>query len=240
MAVDVIFNLATSPGKELNDRIAVVIDVLRASTTIITALANGCTEVIPVQDVNEASVLARRLGGGFLLGGERQGLRIDGFDLGNSPREYSPEVVGGKKLVITTTNGTRAMRMATGAQQLIVAGFANLLAVSKYLRAQERDVVIICSGREGSFSLEDAVCAGALAKAVDPDTQADAARTALVLHKSAGKNLAAFIASSEHARYLDSIGMSEDVEFCSRTSWTDVIPSLQDGRLLPLKNPAGA
>lgn len=234
MRVDVIPVPIAGFGKELNERTAVVIDVLRATTTIITALTNGCQGIIPVLDADEAGEMARRLGTDCLLGGERHGLRIEGFQLGNSPLEYTANAVGGRRLVFTTTNGTRAIRGVASARLVVIAGFANLQAVAAHLKQTGRDVVIVCSGSDGSFSLEDATCAGALVHALEPEDLGDAAVMARILYRHAARRLASFVGGSEHGQYLKSIGLGEDVRFCTRQDWTAMVPVYQEGRIAGL------
>jgi 2-phosphosulfolactate phosphatase len=151
--------------ESLGNRTAVVIDVLRATTTIVHALAAGAREVIPCLEVSEARQIAQKFPASErLLGGERQGVRIEGFDLGNSPTEYTPESVAGKTIVFTTTNGTRAMQRCRQARRVLLAGFVNLSAVVQSL-ARERDVHIVCAGTRGEITREDALVAGALVDA---------------------------------------------------------------------------
>ncbi len=235
LRADVILFASGSNGKELQNKAAVVIDVLRASTTIITALTNGCQAIIPAIDVTEAGELARRLGGNCVLGGERNAQKIEGFQLGNSPLEYTTEAVGGQTIVLTTTNGTKAIRMTSGASQVLVASFANIEAIVKQLAAQDMDVSLICAGRNGGFSFEDTACAGAIIEALKPDYLTDSARMAHIIYKSGACNSEALIAVSEHAEYLKSIGLEADIEFCARMNWTEIIPVFQDSRLVVLR-----
>jgi 2-phosphosulfolactate phosphatase len=152
------------PGS-LRGEVAVVIDVLRASTTMIHALASGAEAVIPCREVEEARRIASdQPPGRVLLAGERQGLPIDGFDLGNSPNEFTPEVCRGKMIVMTTTNGTKALLACQEAARVLVAGFVNLSATAKMLRADGRPVHIVCAGTDGHISFEDALLAGALSE----------------------------------------------------------------------------
>ncbi len=145
---------------ELEGDIAVVIDVLRACTTIVHALAAGATQIVPCLEVNEALHKAEQLGlETVLLGGERQGVMINGFDLGNSPREYTPEVVSGKTIVFTTTNGTRAMERCRKARRVYLAGFVNVSAVCERLLSADR-IHIVCAGTKGEFSRDDILLAG--------------------------------------------------------------------------------
>jgi 2-phosphosulfolactate phosphatase len=148
-----------SPG-QLDGAAAVVIDLLRASTTIATALAAGAQCVIPCLDVEEARRVAVSIGPSALLGGERGGLRIDGFDLGNSPAEYTRESVGGRTIVFTTTNGTRALAACAGAERVLVGALVNLSAVCRVLAECPR-VELVCAGTRGEMTREDALAAGA-------------------------------------------------------------------------------
>jgi 2-phosphosulfolactate phosphatase len=158
------------PPGSLRGGVAVVVDVLRATTVMVYALAAGCESIIPCGEVDEArSIAAGRPPGTALLAGERGGLPIPGFDLGNSPHEFTPEVCGGKTLVMTTTNGTRAILASLEADRVYVAGFVNLAAITEEISVQflkmdhGQSIHIVCSGTEGHVSLEDSLLAGALA-----------------------------------------------------------------------------
>jgi 2-phosphosulfolactate phosphatase len=161
------------PPGSLKAGVAVVVDVLRATTVMVQALASGCDAVIPCGEIDDAKAVAASLPPGTaLLAGERQGLPIAGFDLGNSPGEFTPEVCQGKTVVITTTNGTRAILASLDAERVYIAAFANLGATSEDLSVQfyKKDhghaVHIICAGTEGNISLEDSLLAGALASGI--------------------------------------------------------------------------
>jgi 2-phosphosulfolactate phosphatase len=154
------------PQGVLRGAVAVVVDVLRASTVMVQALASGCDAVIPCGEVEEARSLAiSRPRGSTILAGERQGLPIEGFDLGNSPGDFTPAVCLGKTLVMTTTNGTRAILASLDAERVLVAAFSNLMATTAFLRHSmtTKDVHIVCAGTDGRISLEDSIFAGALA-----------------------------------------------------------------------------
>ena len=170
MRIDVFFTpLGLNPG-DLTGRGVVVVDVLRASTTVITALANGAKAVIPAATSEEAVRLASNLEkDGVLLAGERRSLRIEGFALGNSPREMTPAAVAGKTIVLATTNGTPALLAAQGGDPVLVGAPANFKALAERARAvlvERGDLVIVCAGREKQFALEDAYTAGRLIKLV--------------------------------------------------------------------------
>ena len=229
----------------LRGGIAVVIDLLRASTTIAVALANGASAVISCAEVDEARRVAAGLPGGTrLLGGERGGVRIDGFDLGNSPSEYTPGVVRGKTIVFTTTNGTRALRRAEHADRVLVGALVNLDAVVREVAADGRPVHLVCAGVEEEVCLEDTLCAGAYAaeigRALGTNPEDDPAIIAAVTWAMYRQSAEAFrnaMRASHGGRNVAALGLLEDVEFASRVSVVDVVPELDraTGRLLPAR-----
>ena len=208
---------------------AVVIDVLRASTTIAYALEAGAAKVLPCQEVDEARLAASRFPPGqCLLGGERHGLAIEGFDLGNSPSEYTPERVGGKTVIFTTTNGTRAMRHALPARRILIAGFVNVSAVVRELIGEEQ-IHIVCAGTEGEFSRDDVLLAGMIVERLtrqggmnyQQNAQAITAREvwmhALAVPQALGaepiepERLAEELLNSPGGRNLAALGLDEDI-----------------------------
>lgn len=211
----------------------VVIDVLRAASTVITALTNGCRGVLPVASPAAARREAARLASERpLLGGERNGLRIKGFDLGNSPLEYRPEVVRGRVVILCTTNGTRALLRARRAGRVLLAAFLNAAAVARRLKQEGRNWLFFCAGSRGYFSYEDFLCAGlVLAKLREEQADfdlGDGARAALEV--AAGRREL----FGSHAAYLRQIGLGADLEFCARMDACDLIPHYTDGWLRPL------
>lgn len=232
--------------RDVEDRCVVVIDVLRAASTIVTALSHGARAFVPVPDMEAASRLAmNRDADSQLLGGERFGTKIDGFDLGNSPLEYTPEVVGSRAIIFKTTNGTGAILKGRGARNLYVASFLNVQAVVDRLVADQLDVAIICAGWRGLTSFEDTLCAGMivdrLCQAVELDTLPDPARIARRLYLIAAEHLEAEIASSDHARRLVSMGHEADVHYCSQVDLLSVVPAYRDQLLVvapPGEDPA--
>jgi 2-phosphosulfolactate phosphatase len=226
---------------ECRDPIFVVIDVLRATSTIVTAFLNGCQVIVPVAEVEEAFQLANGQCAGALIGGERGGLAVDGFDLGNSPREYTTARVEGQTVIMTTTNGSRAFRSLPEGAMGLVASFLNLGAVGRTCSSTGRDIVVMCSGGEGGFSLEDAVCAGGIVESIqhqvgDPAYMTDAARASRVLSDHFRGDLMEMFRSTVHGRYLMEIGLGEDLEYCAQIDITDIVPIYRDGRVeLPTK-----
>jgi 2-phosphosulfolactate phosphatase len=223
------------PAERVRGKHAVVVDVLRATTTITTALANGASGVIPVLVPEDAAALGQRLGRErVLFCGERDAVRIEGFDLDNSPASFPPEVVAGKTLVFTTTNGTRALRAVSSAASVRIGALVNRSAVARALAAESaRDVVIVCAGVEGAFALEDAIGAGAIIDALlalMPEAELhDGARAAALLYRSVAQRLTEAIASADHAQALVEKGFATDVTRCAAIDTLDVVPTLRNG-----------
>jgi 2-phosphosulfolactate phosphatase len=236
--VDVFF-LPSELG-ELPDRV-VVIDVLRATSTMAEALANGARAVFPVDTADDAARIAQNIGrDSVILCGERKGLPIEGFDLGNSPGEFTPERVEGQSLVMTTSNGTRAFlavaeRWAAKADPehgaVLAGSFLNLGAVAREV-AKGEGAALVCAGREGRFGLDDALCAGALIRALEADGAValnDAGQAARRLFGDV--DVAERLADTAAGRHLAAIELAADVDFCSRVDRTDVVPRFRDRKI---------
>ncbi len=240
MRVEVFFTPHQVDEMSLRDRTVVVIDVLRASTTIATALNNGAKEVIPVTTVESAMKIVGNLFGDVtLLGGERNGKMIKGFNLGNSPSEYVEERVKGKSIVFSTTNGSQAMVKSRYAKEMVVCGFVNISAVETFVGDPQRDITILCSGHGGNFSMEDAVCAGMLIQKLNENKRngvefGDAGAASLALYEIHSKALYKMLKSSEHGRYLEEIGLAEDLRACAEVDNVPVVPQLL-GNVVKLK-----
>ncbi len=223
---------------ELAGRGVVVVDVLRATTTIVTALANGAKAVIPAATSEEAVRLASNLEkDGVLLAGERRCVKIEGFALGNSPREMEPAAVAGKTVVLATTNGTPALVAAQGGDPVLVGAPVNFKALVERARAvlaERRDLVILCAGREKQFAIEDAYMAGRLVKAVKKGLRKlelnDAARVALGLTGEL-EGWKEALEDSEAARQLAEVDLAEDVDFAARADRFGVVPTYADRRI---------
>lgn len=211
---------------------AVVIDVLRATTSMVTAMANNCLQIIPAATVEEALAAKERYPKA-LLAGERQALIIPGFDLGNSPGEYGPETVADKTIIMTTTNGTLALKAASRAAKVYVGAMANMGAVSRKLAAEEQDVVLICAGTDGRFSLEDMLCAGLCGqqltgKAVLGDSVIAARGLFREFQRSGLKKQ---MLGSAHASFLASQGFLKDVEYCLQIDILAIVPEYCQGAI---------
>lgn len=240
MRIDVSFHGSPFGQGDLHDRVVLVIDVLRASTSIATALANGARAVIPFAGVDEAITRARTLDrSDVLTAGERKMQPIPGFDLGNSPRAFSPDVVSGKTIVMTTSNGTAALAGTTGAAEVLVGAFVNYSAVLAKLRSAARagkSIVVLCAGSNGRFALEDALCAGRFVRGISRRGIAadlgDAARVAAMIDRRLGKDVPAVLRESEHGRSLVEAGFGEDVDECGRIDSHPVVPVYRDRQVV--------
>ncbi|HEX8243040.1 MAG TPA: 2-phosphosulfolactate phosphatase [Longimicrobium sp.] len=236
MKLDVLLTPGELMPGDIAERTVVVIDVLRASSTIVQALAAGARALFPVASIEEALRLANTLGRDeVLLCGERKSLPIEGFDLGNSPGDFTAERVGGKTLVMSTTNGTGAMMAAAAASRVVVGSFLNLQAVVDELVRTGAEPVFLCSGRETKFGLEDAVCAGKMAstvmEAVEGDWELnDGALAALALAERYGE-LDSLFSQVAAGKQIVEAGLSDDLAFCARTDSLDVVPVLHDRQI---------
>ncbi|MBP3371584.1 MAG: 2-phosphosulfolactate phosphatase [Clostridia bacterium] len=208
--------------EDIEDSTAVVIDVLRASTTMTAALVNGAARIIPVRKVEEAFALRESMEN-VLLAGERDAIMVEGFDLGNSPYEYTPDVVGGKTIVMTTTNGTQAVAAAKDAADLIIAGFVNMSAVVEYLKAADRPVAILCAGTRGRYTLEDAACAGMIADLLGGEDLCDFTRACRDLYRAHKDELSSYLKEGVHAKNLIRKGFVRDMELAFQI---DVLPAI--------------
>jgi 2-phosphosulfolactate phosphatase len=240
--LDVFFGGHQLTPADIHGRVVLVIDVLRASTTVAVALANGAKAVIPFESSDEVIARAKQFErSDVLLAGERRMHAIPGFDLGNSPREYTREAVEGKTVLLTTTNGTVALAGIQGARDVVVASYVNYSAVSAMIRAAARgasDVTIVCAGRDRQFALEDAACAGRFARAVTRRLANvrlnDAAQACCLMDKRYGDGLDRLFEDSEHGRALAEAGFGEDLIVCAEVDSHPVIPIYQDRQITKL------
>jgi 2-phosphosulfolactate phosphatase len=224
------------PHGAVDNQSAVIVDVLRASSTIVTAFHNGAAAVIPCGEPDQALLLKNQSGGTLLLGGERGGVRIPGFDLGNSPAEYSPQTVSGRRLAFTTTNGTRALLKCKHATDIAIGCLLNLSALTAWLQRSTRQIHIVCAGTDGIVTGEDVLAAGAMvetltAHAQSPPTLNDSAalaRNALLQTlngtTSAAETLAQAFADTQGGRNLITIGQHLDLPLCAALNSSTWVP----------------
>jgi len=239
MKINVLFSPGSIDELYFTGKTTVVIDVLRASTTIVEALKNGAKDVVPVSKIEFAvKISGGMFGGQTLLCGERNTKKIEGFSLGNSPLEYKKEIVKGKSIVFYSTNGTKAIVKAKYSENLFVCALSNIHAVAEYLVKLGKDCVVLCAGNNNLFSIEDAVCAGAFIQEIinlqAEVTLSDSARGALVLNNSFGKNKLNIFTESEHGKILAKNGFLKDLEFCSTENTTNIVAYYNNSALKAL------
>jgi 2-phosphosulfolactate phosphatase len=219
---------------EVAGKIVVVADIYRATSCTVAGLGTGVAEIRPVAQVEEAFTWQQQ---GYLAAGERNGIQVEGFDMGNSPFEFMRPEVKGRKIVMTTTNGTKAIHLSKGAGQIICGAFLNLGVTARYLVSQPRDLLVVCAGWKGRFSLEDHLYAGALVTKLQSLNSSlamcDAAKACTSLYQSLGEGVEGFIQSSSHAERLRKIGVVEDLPYCLQQDVFPVIPVLDGDRLIP-------
>jgi 2-phosphosulfolactate phosphatase len=219
----------------LCDRTVVVIDVLRATSVVVHAMSQGAVEIIPTATVEEAFQMAKTFPRGTtLLGGERETRKIEGFDLGNSPKEYVAKKVRGKRLILTTTNGTKAFKFVSSGREIMVGSFFNIRAVAQRCLDLDRDLLLFPSGDEGNFSLEDTVCGGmlidlVLKKGKRPMVLTDACLSAHILYQRFEGNLSDALRLSNHGKDLIDSGFGDDLLYCAQTDITPLVPIFREG-----------
>jgi 2-phosphosulfolactate phosphatase len=239
MDIEVFFTPASVTRDSVKDRVAVVIDVLRASTSICTAISNGCRAVIPVASLDGAMNMRENLDRDMVkLCGERLGFKVEGFDLGNSPAEYDEKTVRDHLLIFASTNGSGAIVKSRGADVILVCGFVNLSFVARQIKTYGKDLAIVCAGKESMFALEDSLCAGMLIDHLLSSGKFvlanDAARTAHLLYNTYAESLEATVRGSDHGRYLESLGYGEDITVATTLDDIEVIPVWSEGKLMSL------
>lgn len=237
--IDICFSPELLPLYDLRGKIAVIVDILRASSTIVTALGEGISHVFPVATLEECATLGREQG--CITAAERDGLPAPGFDLSNSPFGFLGEdrPLVGRALSISTTNGTAALRCSLAADHVVIGAFLNLSAVEAFIRLQQKDVLVVCAGWKGQFCLEDTVFGGALAERIASEfdvRSADATLAALHLWQQGKTDLSAYLLQSAHVRRLNSLEASKDFAFCLRVdAYAGVLPIWRNDRLVTLE-----
>lgn len=259
MKVTVIPTAQQAKDIDFGGKTTVVIDVLRATSVITTALDNGAREVIPVSTVEEAqSLFATSDAATTLRGGERNALKIDGFDLSNSPLEYKKKVVESKTIIITTTNGTNAINNVKEADKVVLACFRNVAAVAEVIarrndeafqaehmvsglsRFARNDVTIVCAGTEGHFSLDDGLCAGMLIELLKQKTEVETDDLGLLLNRfynESKDNLFGALSGCFHLKRLFTLGFYDDIRFCLETNCVTTVPVVKDGKITKKQMP---
>jgi 2-phosphosulfolactate phosphatase len=215
----------------VHDRTVVVVDILRATSCMTTAFAHGIASITPFAKMEDCLALKDK---GYFTAGERDGKKVEGFDLGNSPFEYMDEKLKGQKIAFTTTNGTQAIAKSIGAQEIIIGSFLNLSAVADYLLKGTNNVLVVCAGWKGRVNLEDTLFAGALVELLKEHTQpdCDAPVAAQHLYNQAKHDMVDFLKDSSHVRRLAKLNIYKDIQFCLTADQYTVVPVLKDGVLV--------
>lgn len=232
MKADIIFTADEVSQEKVKGKICVVIDVLRATSVMVTALSNGAEKIFPFRDIETIQERCRNLKN-IIKCGERNALKIDGFDLGNSPLEFTKEKVSGKDIYMSTTNGTKAVENCIGADEILICSFLNLPSVVKKLIEYKRDVNIVCAGTNGKFSLDDALCAGLivneLIKSNEVKVEIDDTALALVKIAQSEKSIPEILEGSYHYSLLLSLSFQKDMEHIFSVGKYSVVPVYREG-----------
>ncbi|OEF99070.1 hypothetical protein BHF71_02490 [Vulcanibacillus modesticaldus] len=236
MNIDVIVSAAEVNGEVIKEKNVVVIDVLRATSVIVTALVNKAKYVIPVEGIEEAWRIYHQEGKiEMVLGGERNAIPIEGFHFGNSPLLYTEVNVAQKKVILTTSNGTRAIKASVKGDKIYIGSFLNASAVAKQLIKEGKDTVIVCSGTDNKYSMDDALCAGMLISIISEKqdiTTTDLGLTTKILYESNKDDLHKVLSNSRHYKWLKKIGFEEDLKYCLQRDIYDIVPVYIDDKIL--------
>jgi 2-phosphosulfolactate phosphatase len=234
--VEVYLAPAEADRATLDGRQIVIVDVLRSCTSIAVALEKGAAKIIPVATVEEATKLAQTLDPkSRVLSGERDGKKVGGFDLGNSPRDYTKQRVEGKTLIFASSNASPLMAGYLGGREQRLLSYVNLSAIVDAVQHAALDLAIVCAGKSGRFSLEDAACAGALVAKLSETVigleRNDAAELVMEYDRVHGGDVEGILRRCEHGRYLIELGFEEDLPVCARIDSVPVVPYLKEGRI---------
>jgi len=227
MNIDVIFSANEVTKDRVKGKIVVVIDVLRATSVMLTAIKNGAKEIRPFKEIDKLMSYTKDMKG-ILRCGERNGTKIDGFDLGNSPLEYQQEVVCGKVVCMTTSNGTNALVNSSYGKKVLIGSYLNLDLLCKKVNEIDKDLVIVCAGTDGEFSLDDSLCAGEIIKRLEYKSLSDSAR-AMYMIASIPETLEEKLKETKHYNFLKKLGEIKDLEACLSINSKNIILEYRDG-----------
>lgn len=235
MKVDIIISADDINESKIENKVVVVIDMFRATSVIVTALNNGCKEVVPYLTIEETLEHANKLGREeYVLGGERKAVKIEGFDLSNSPLEYTREKVENKTILMTTTNGTRTLTQSTAAKKVLIGAMINAKSVAETLIEINEDVVIINAGTNGNFSMDDYICSGyiinEMLKKDENLVLTDIAKTANMIYEG-HEDILSYVKKASHYSVMKSLSLDEDIEYCIKKSIVNEVPEYFDGRI---------
>lgn len=232
MKLDIIISADDIKKEKILDRNAVVIDVLRATSVIITAIRNGAARVMPVVTVEDALELSRQDMENSVLGGERKAIKIEGFDCSNSPLEFTRDVVSGKNVIMTTTNGTKAINGCIEARRIFIGAIINADAVAKKISEEGVDTVFVNAGTYGQFSIDDFICSGYMISCVLKRRKdivlTDIAKTALYIYEN-NKDIEGFIKYASHYQRIRELNLFDDLKYCIKKDIIDIVPEFKNG-----------
>ncbi|GAC1311008.1 MAG: 2-phosphosulfolactate phosphatase family protein [Mucilaginibacter sp.] len=226
---------ALIPLYHVEDYIVVIIDIFRATSSICYGIGNGAEAIIPVSQVEECAAY-REKGFKYLLAAERDGQVVEGFDFGNSPFSYTTEKVSGKTIVLTTTNGTHALHLSRQAKKIVIGSFLNITSLCSWLKKQDENILLLCSGWKNNFNLEDTLFAGAVIEQLKdiPFELDDAAIAANDLYQIGKHDINEYLKKTSHSERLKKLGIEKDIAFCLQLDLTTAIPVLEEDKLVKL------
>ncbi|MBP2640201.1 MAG: 2-phosphosulfolactate phosphatase [Firmicutes bacterium] len=233
MKLDVAFLPQEIAENNLSDAVCIVLDIFRATTCIVTAFSNGCKTIIPVLSLVEAHRLAKQAGS-VLLAGERQSIKMDGCDMGNSPFEFSRTKVADQTVIMTTSNGTAAVKATETAYCTLIGSFINAGAVCREARRYEKNIVIVCAGTDRTFSLEDALCAGLLVQTLTETGEmilTDSAAGALLMYQQAKSKILEIAGNSRNGQRLRELNRLNEITYCLQTDLFPIVPHYSAGKI---------
>jgi 2-phosphosulfolactate phosphatase len=215
----------------VHDRTVVVVDILRATSCMTTAFAHGIKSITPFAKLEDCLAMKAN---GYYTSGERDGKKVEGFDLGNSPFEYMDQKLKGQQIAFTTTNGTQAIAKSIGAQEIVIGSFLNLSAVVEHLKQGSSNILVVCAGWKGKVNLEDTLFAGAIIEHLNNtvEPECDAPLAARHLYREARHDMVNFLKDSSHVKRLAKLNIHKDIEFCLTPDQYSVVPLLKEGVLL--------
>lgn len=235
MNIDVVISAQHIKPEKFKDRIVVVIDVLRATSVMVTALNNGCDKIIPVKEIEEAIDIASKDKNKYLLGGERGGIKIDKFDFSNSPLDYIEDIVKGKSLIMTTTNGTRAIKNSEEAEKIFIGALINGRVVAEKLAKLNKDVTFVNAGTDGEFSMDDFITSGYIINCLrdimkNHCTLTDIAKTSEYVYIN-NPSIISFVKDALHYKRMKELRYNEDLRYCLSKDLINIVPEYKDGEI---------
>ncbi len=235
MKVDIIISADDIVESKIKNKIVVVIDMFRATSVIVTALSNGCKEVIPYLTVEETLEDSQQLKREeYIIGGERKAVKIEGFDLSNSPLEYTESIVKNKKVLMTTTNGTRTLTKSIAAKRILIGAMINAKAVAEKLIDIDEDVVIINAGTNGNFSMDDYICSGYIINEMLNNNKilelTDISKTANMIYKG-NQDILSYVKEATHYSVMKSLDLDDDIEYCTQKSIIEMVPEYKNNKI---------